>query len=171
MRSRRLTFDISGGRRAQPFDCPLDGRVRRRPFATGVTRLGLQRRLAETWTEQCGDLHTRSVHERDLGKQAERVDIALCDAQAAQRPVATERRGPAFLVCCSACERSGRARAAVGRTARTCGGGGTALALARSRLPSTIASASHTDFGSGYPNRTMARNMLNSKQRQSIGGV
>ena len=26
---RRLTFDISGRRRAQPFDCPLDGRVRR----------------------------------------------------------------------------------------------------------------------------------------------
>ena len=25
---RRLTFDISGRRRAQPFDCPLDGRVR-----------------------------------------------------------------------------------------------------------------------------------------------
>ena len=24
---RRLTFDISGRRRAQPFDCPLDGRV------------------------------------------------------------------------------------------------------------------------------------------------
>ena len=25
---RRLTFDISGRRRAQPFDCPLDGMVR-----------------------------------------------------------------------------------------------------------------------------------------------
>ena len=29
-RVRHLTFDISGRRRAQPFDCPLDGRVRRR---------------------------------------------------------------------------------------------------------------------------------------------
>ena len=136
---RRLTFDISGRRRAQPFDCPLDGRVRRRPFATGATCLELQRRLAETWTEQGGDSHACSVHERDGGKQAERVDIAVCDAQAARRFTAAKWRGPAFLVCCSACERFGRTRTAAGRTARTCDGGGIALALARSRLPSTSA--------------------------------
>ena len=31
---RCLTFDISGRRRAQPFDCPLDGRVRPHRWST-----------------------------------------------------------------------------------------------------------------------------------------
>ena len=34
-----LTFDISGRRRAQPFDCPLDGRVGRQ--TGGQARYGL----------------------------------------------------------------------------------------------------------------------------------
>ena len=44
---RSLTFDISGRRRAQPFDCPLDGRVRRRPSATGLAVLEVQGLLAK----------------------------------------------------------------------------------------------------------------------------
>ena len=44
---RRLTFDISGRQRAQPFDCPLDGRVRRRPSATGLAVLEVQGFVAE----------------------------------------------------------------------------------------------------------------------------